>query len=306
MDPVQAVRSRGAAPASVRRSACPLCDHRELLQTVRLGDGWLLTCPRCGARCTEHLGTDAELRQYYDRVLAHHGKAEALDGQEGPLDAIAREQADSMERVLGPRRQGRFLEVGCARGHLLAEMRLRGWDVRGIEISARAAQLARERTGAEVHHGGPEDAPFGAGSFDRVGLFDVLAHLADPVQTLRVIRSLLVPGGHLVLSTVDEHWPLVPAFHLAFRLAPGPTSGLRDEMYEGQHYCYFGHKNIGVLLERTGFALEHHEPLLPLSARYFVHQYGLRRRLALLGMARLDRALGSARKMLVVARAVSE
>jgi hypothetical protein len=73
-------------------------------------------------------------------------------------------------------------------------------------------------------------------------------------------------------------------------------------MYEGQHYCYFSHRNIGQLLDTADLQLLRHEPLEPLSTRYFVHSYSLPRQVALLGMVRLDRLLGSSRKMLVSAK----
>lgn len=291
------------APGSRRRVRCPVCGSARLNPWVELRDRAVLTCADCGVRCTDRYGEEAEVRAYYGRVLAHHGKAEGLETQEGALQAIASEQADSMERVLGPRRQGRFLEIGCARGHLLSELAARGWAVSGVEIGDRAAREAGARRHGHVHEGTVEDAPFPPGSFDRIGMFDVLAHLIDPVRTLKAIRPLLAPGGHLVLSTVDEDWPLVPAFQRAFRLLPRQTSVLRDEMYEGQHYCYFGRRSIGPLLRLAGLELHHVEALQPLSARYFVHQYGWQRRMGLLAMSRLDAFLGSARKMLVVARA---
>ena len=84
-----------------------------------------------------------------------------------------------MENLTGPRRFGRFLEIGCSRGHLLEEMQHRGWDVAGIEVSARSADEARGRIDGPVHTGTPEDAPFEPGSFHRVALFDVLAHLLE-------------------------------------------------------------------------------------------------------------------------------
>ena len=154
----------------------------------------------------------------------------------------------------------------------------------------------------ELFCGEPQAAAFPLESFDRVGMFDVLAHLAQPRETLRAAAALLKPGGAFVLSTTNEDWPLVPAFHWLFRAAPEASARLRDEMYEGQHYCYFGSGNVGTLLDSAGLRLERWEPLLPLSARFFVHQYGHARRLALLFMGRVDRWIGSSRKMMVLAR----
>jgi 2-polyprenyl-3-methyl-5-hydroxy-6-metoxy-1,4-benzoquinol methylase len=304
-DPIAGVRSRGFAPGGLIRSECPLCGNPSLVPFLDLAERQLLTCPDCGVRCTADYGSPSDIASYYSLIEAHHGKlsaATAGDAGDDSLRAIARAQADAMESLCGPRRRGRLLEVGCSRGHLLAEMEVRGWEVCGLDVSTTSLNEARRRCSGTVHLGEVHDAPFEASSFDRIAMFDVLAHLADPVGTLEALAGLLAPGGVLVLSSVDEAWPLVPMFRRLFQALPEQTASIRDEMYEGQHYCYFSHRNVGQLLEVAGLKLLRHEPLEPLSTRYFVHHYGLARRLALLGMVRLDRLLGSSRKMLVSAK----
>ncbi len=298
-DPAARVRDRGFAPGGRRRDACPLCGGRDLVMRLDLRGRSLLECRGCGVRFTEEYGEGADVAAYYGRVQAHHGK---LDDGEDVLAAIARLQADAMEAACGPRRHGRLLEVGCSRGHLLEELELRGWDCAGIDVADTSVEEARGRVRGDVWLGEPEDCPFEAASFDRVAMFDVLAHLPHPVRTLTSIGSFLRPGGQLVLSTVDEAWPLVPLFLKLFGALPERLGGIRDEMYEGQHYCYFSHRNVGRLLEAAGLELLSTRPLTPMSAQVFIHQYGLRRRLGLIAMRRLDHVLGSGRKMLVVAQ----
>jgi SAM-dependent methyltransferase len=290
------------APGEQRRTACPLCGSTRLESVLDLEGRALLGCDGCGVRCTEYFGEGAAVRAYYSRVQAHHGKAFIQDDEGDALHAIAGAQADWMEGICGPRRHGSFCEVGCSRGHLLAEMEARGWEVCGIDVSETSVQEARRRSGGLIYLGEPEGAPFGANAFDRIGMFDVLAHLPWPVRSLEAVARLLKPGGELILTTVDESWPLVPMFQRMFRAFPSQTRALRTEMYEGQHYCYFGRDNIGRLLDEAGLELAGLRPLAPLSTRFFVHHYSWRRRLALVSMGRLDRLLGSSRKMLVLAR----
>jgi SAM-dependent methyltransferase len=299
-DPASAVLGRGFAPGELRRTSCPLCGGATLRPVLELQERMLLECPDCGVRCTEVYGEPSSIRRYYTQVQAHQGKA-FVTGDGDALRAIARAQADWMEGVCGPRRFGRFCEIGCSRGYLLGEMEARGWDVAGVEVSASSADEARQRCRGPIHLGEPEDLPFGEGSFDRIAMLDVLAHLAHPVRTLEAVGRMLKPGGDLIISSVDESWPLVPLFVKLFRALPGRTAALRAEMYEGQHYCYFGRDNVGRLLEAAGLELSSVRALEPLSARFFVHHYGWRRRLALLSMVRMDRLLGSGRKMLVLA-----
>jgi 2-polyprenyl-3-methyl-5-hydroxy-6-metoxy-1,4-benzoquinol methylase len=178
----------------------------------------------------------------------------------------------------------------------------RGWQCWGVELSATSVQAARSKTKATLHLGTLDDFSHPPEYFDCIAAFDLLAHLTDPVTTLRQAAALLLPGGWLVLSTVNEGWPLVPVFQRLFSLLPHQTAGLRDEMYEAQHYAYFDKSTLTRLMGEAGLELHTVEPLAPFSARHFRHQYGLTKRLALTGMLGLDRLMGASRKMLVAAR----
>lgn len=263
-----------------------------------LGGRWLLECRDCGVRCTDAYDDGAPVRAYYSAVRAHQGKLPSGADEEEVLAAIAAAQAGWIDGICPPRAPGRFLEVGCNRGHLLQRMEALGWDVAGVDVSEPAVALARARCRGVVRLGEPENLE-GGQPFDRIAMFDVLAHLPDPVRTLRAVARLLAPGGDLVLSTVDESWPPVPLLLGLMRALPRATRRLRAEMYEGQHYCYFGRRNVGRLLLRAGMEAAAIRPLPPLSARFFLDDYPLRRRLALASMGQVDRLLGSSRKMLV-------
>jgi SAM-dependent methyltransferase len=178
----------------------------------------------------------------------------------------------------------------------------RGWQCSGVELSEASLEIARRHTQSTLHLGTLADYDAPLASFDCIVAFDLLAHLTDPVGTLRQAASLLRPGGWLVLSTVNEGWPLVPVFRRLFTLLPEQTAGLRDEMYEAQHYCYFDERTVSRLIRTAGLEPEDAQPLAPFSARYFRDQYPLAKRIALSGMLGLDRLIGSSRKMLVAAR----
>jgi SAM-dependent methyltransferase len=109
---------------------------------------------------------------------------------------------------------GRILDVGCMFGFLLDEARDRGLTVHGIELSAGAAVIAAGKR-HDVFTGTIE--AFAAARpglrFDAIFAQHVLEHVPDPRGFLGVARSLLAPGGTLVLC--------VPNFEARLRkLAP--------------------------------------------------------------------------------------
>ena len=95
---------------------------------------------------------------------------------------------------------GRVLDVGCATGTFLEGMRRRGWEVRGVEPSARAAALCRQKLGLEVQASTLDAAQLESASFNLVTMWNVLEHVNDPQQTLRRVHDVLRPGGLLVAA----------------------------------------------------------------------------------------------------------
>jgi SAM-dependent methyltransferase len=78
--------------------------------------------------------------------------------------------------------------------------RYRGWTVRGVELSARAAAVAQAK-GLVVDVGDFVSVELPEMVFDVITAWDVLEHVYEPIAFLRKAWSLLRPGGMLVLRT---------------------------------------------------------------------------------------------------------
>ena len=138
----------------------------------------------------------------------------------GRLRLIKREMAKTQVRGT------RLLEVGCAYGFFLEAAQRAGFQVMGIEFSQVAAQFARERLGLEVHHGELERSPLLNNTFDIVCFWDVIEHVANPIEFLRAVRYVTVPGGLVFFSCPcfdslparlfhSRWWTLRPEQHLS-------------------------------------------------------------------------------------------
>lgn len=155
---------------------------------------------------------------------------------------------------------GRLLEVGCATGLFLNAARL-DFDVCGVEPSAWAARIARDRFGIEVHEGPFETFPASRGPFDAVAQIDVIEHVLDPRATLSRTASLLRPGG--ILYLVTPNIASLSAWALGSR-----WWGLRPA-----HLTYFSPLTLGRLLDETGFAVRQ----MRSYGRIFTYGYWLSR-----------------------------
>jgi 2-polyprenyl-3-methyl-5-hydroxy-6-metoxy-1,4-benzoquinol methylase len=139
---------------------------------------------------------------------------------------------------------GRALDLGCGNGLFLNGIRLHGWDVVGVDLSAAAAMTARASFGIEVHVGELDDAPIDERSFDFVHMSHVIEHLPHPVQTLHRIASLLRPGGRLYVET-----PNIDS--LGFRLSQAYWYPLDAP----RHLWLFSPDTLRGALEQCGFSV---------------------------------------------------
>jgi SAM-dependent methyltransferase len=159
----------------------------------------------------------------------------------------------------------RVLDVGAAYGFFVAAARAEGFDAIGLDPVPPCGAFAARELGVEIRTGRIESAALAPGSFDVITLFDVIEHLAAPAAALRRIRTLLAPGGMVVIETGD----------LGGLLAR--TVGSRWYYYDPpQHLTYFSLDSLAHVLQANGFLPPTDVGHLgrEVSVRNFFHQLG--------------------------------
>ena len=140
-------------------------------------------------------------------------------------------------------KSGRAFEIGCAAGFFLDELRRRGFETHGIEIGEEVLAHARDVLKLPNLRQGPLETYVPPPEpFDLVAMFDVIEHIADPTDALRRVKTMLRPGGHLVLQTQD-------VLSLARRLMGRKWTHFKQL----EHVFHFSAATLGMLLDRTGF-----------------------------------------------------
>lgn len=195
-------------------------------------------CQGCGLLFNSPRLVDAEIAALYDGSYYVFQEREA--------DAVAR-VAQLLSRTLGVASQyvqpHAVLEVGCAKGYLLALLQARGWQVQGVELSADAAAFARARFGLDVFTGTVQAwlrSP-GFRPWPLVLSTDVVEHVTDPPQFLAALHQAVQPGGWLVLAT-----PNADSDHRR-------ALGERWLGFNPFHIWLFTRATLGRLLEQAGF-----------------------------------------------------
>lgn len=89
----------------------------------------------------------------------------------------------------------RLLDVGSGDGRFLQSAAAAGFRSVGTDISPELAEVARQRSGCEVHVGALEDLRLPGSSFDAVNLDLVLMYVPNPVALLQEVARILAAGG---------------------------------------------------------------------------------------------------------------
>lgn len=102
----------------------------------------------------------------------------------------------------------RVLDAGCGTGGLIKDLRAHNpdWTLTGLDFSARACELARLRTDAEIVEGSILDLPFGDGTFDAVVSADVVCQVEDGGRALREFARVVRPGGVVLVNVPAFRW----------------------------------------------------------------------------------------------------
>jgi len=145
---------------------------------------------------------------------------------------------------------GKLLDVGCATGRFLIVARSSGWEVMGLEIIDKAAQIGRDHFQLNIISSQLERTHLPENSFDVVTLWDVLEHMPSPRKAFEKIISLLRPGGYVFFSI-----PNLDSFDR--KLFGDDWIGWDPP----RHFYLFNQTTIRRLLDETGYQLLDHRCL---------------------------------------------
>lgn len=91
-------------------------------------------------------------------------------------------------------------DIGCATGIFLEKLGRKGFSVMGFECNRKAAQVANSKGIQVITDALEEVADDFSEYFDAVCSFQVLEHVSNPLNYLKLCLSMLKPGGRLILS----------------------------------------------------------------------------------------------------------
>jgi SAM-dependent methyltransferase len=141
-----------------------------------------------------------------------------------------------------------ILDIGCGDGFHLDLLKTYGkktWTVEGIDLSERAAAAAARRD-IKVHAGTVENIGLPENSYDLAIMIQTIEHVEKPDAVLLGAKSLLKPGGKLVIVTDNTG-------SFDFDIFSG---GYWGGYHFPRHWNLFNRHSLNKLAGKTGFEVD--------------------------------------------------
>lgn len=175
--------------------------------------------------------------------------------------------------------KGRLLDVGAGPGLFVKEAQKHGFEAFGLELSAWATTWGKIELGLKTLKTGDYRTlnEYSPGEFDILTAFDVIEHIADPLDFIQKCARVVRPGGYIVLTTPQYDSLLANIM------------GARWYCIIPAHLHYFTRTSLANALKKEGFVIKSNLR----HTRYLSAKYLWRRLLDYIGFKKMDNSAGS-------------
>lgn len=180
---------------------CPICGNDAFTHLFTKQNEPFVRCDECQLVLINPRPEAAQVIDTYDSAYSEHYIQKADKKLKRCAKWVAR-----LSRQFD--QQGRWLDVGCSAGFVVAAAQQAGFDAYGVELEAAAVAYAQQHLGLDnVQVGILEEQCYPDQFFDVISLYDVIEHVPDLNAVIGELRRIIKPGGVIEIRTPDvAHW----------------------------------------------------------------------------------------------------
>lgn len=232
---------------------CKVCSSdstKKLSYTPKYGNYVLMECNECGLKFMlsdnyDTLGDDS----YWDSINRIIYSTPAV------LKEFKKKHNKYLEHIIkNVPRNRKLLDVGSGSGIFLNNAKEWDFEVSGIDPSEVAVELCNEQYKLSAFCGYLKlnsDLPKDYGV---ISAWDVIEHVENPKEFLKICHAHLIQGGILLLETPDESCLMRKIINMLDGIRRVFSGNLSANIYYPSHRYYFTHKSITRLLNDVGFS----------------------------------------------------
>ncbi len=213
-------------------------------------------CSSCGLISIFPRPSDDEIEEMYSDDYftvadknTHHAKTDYIS------DIQKVDYTDQIKYIRQFAQTGNFLEVGCAAGSFLNQLRNNGFNVTGVELSTFAAEYGKKNYGIDIINKPFDDVLLGKelqeNGFDIIMMGDVLEHFTDPAKAMELSCKLLKKGGKLITHVPGTLNLISSRLAFAWYRLSGKQKTMNIPPY---HLTEFFPGTLRKMFLKTGFA----------------------------------------------------
>ena len=210
---------------------CPVCSTRKHTILQGYEEHYLVKCKECRLVYSKSVPSH--------QALEHHYEGYARNDYLSPI--TIKRYNEILDQFEPYRKTNRILDVGCGIGYFLEVAKKRGWEVYGTEYTDEAISICEEKD-ISMQKGDLHSDMFPAEHFDIVTAFEVIEHIAFPMEPLNITYRFLRPGGGFYLTT--------PNFNSLLRRHLGAKWNV---ISYPEHLSYFTRHSLNYALKTSGF-----------------------------------------------------
>ncbi len=201
----------------------------------------VVACDKCDFVYADTRAAEADYDRYYGEYSKYSDQTTATGGggnfeDKVRIEATAKNIAEHLTDLATF-----VVDVGCANGGLLAELRKLGYtNLLGIDPSSQCVENTRSLFGIPAAQGWLRDVPHEAVPAGLVILAHVMEHILDLKDAVSRLRNMLAPGGMVYVEVPDA------SRYLDYLAAP-----FQD--FNTEHINHFCPESLGNLFLQNGF-----------------------------------------------------